>query len=139
MKAKGRRYERELMQRLTLLGVVVRDVAANTGEYAHHECDVIIERAGETLRGEVKWRHEGAGFLRIYQRHEAEGVSCPLMWTKDMAPYWSGTLAQWASWPYSQDCHEVTQKLSSTVTGWLSGRDVVFMRMAHRGWIAVWR
>jgi hypothetical protein len=139
VKSKGRKYELELMQRLRLLGLTVKDVAPNTGEYAEHDCDLLIERAGESLRGEVKFRHKGQGFLRIYQRHEEESLGHPILWTKDMVPYWSGSLKQWAHWPYTQDCYEVTASISSTVEGWLAGRDVVFLRMAHRQWIAVWR
>lgn len=139
MKSRGRKYELELIKRLRLLGLDVKDVAPNTGEYAQHGCDILIERAGETLRGEVKYRHNGAGFLRIYQRQEQESLGHTILWTKDMVPYWSGTLKQWAHWPYTQECYEVKAAFPSMVEGWLAGRDVVFMRMAHRQWLAVWR
>jgi hypothetical protein len=145
MKAKGRRYEREIIELLRRAGVVVRDVAANTGEYAGHECDLLLEVDGDTLRGEVKFRHGGAGFRRVYARHEAECPDGIILWTvgEELELYYSALLPVYFEhladpWGY-MDRHEVKHKLPDAARGWLSGRDVLFCRMARRPWLVVWR
>lgn len=145
MKSKGRRYEREIIELLRKKGLEILDVASNCGLYAEHNCDLLIEHNGELVRGEVKFRNGGAGFKRVYARHDAECADGAIVWTvgPDWDEYKSGTVGcylkhLWDDWGYEPQ-HEVTHKLPDTVVGWLSGRDVLFCRMARREWLAIWR
>jgi hypothetical protein len=144
-KAKGRKYEREIIGLLRDRGLTVLDVAANCGVYEEHQCDLLIDVDGDLARGEVKFRHGGDGFRRVYARHEAECPRGIIMWTvgEDLEPYYSALLPTYIEhladdWGY-MDRHEVQHKLPDAVRGWLSGRDVLFCRMSRREWLVVWR
>jgi hypothetical protein len=136
-KSKGRRYELEIIEKLRSSGIIVKDVAANCGVYGEHECDLLIDVHGDDVRGEVKFRHNGTGFKSVYNRHDAGSDGLPILWADGIA---TGTYGQY------MDLHdglaeyfEVDKSLPGVVVGWLSGRDVLFCRMARREWIVVWR